>query len=85
MKLFESEKGLDAIVDFGKGQDEPVCDGKILSVTLLFRSESFRMSKESFMKLCALLRPYLEKKVTHLRFPDISRETPSCDFVLLGR
>ena len=31
--------------------------------------ENFRMSEESFMKLCALLRPYLERKVTHIRFP----------------
>ena len=29
--------------------------------------ENFRMSKESFMRLCDLLRPFLEKQSTHLR------------------
>ena len=31
-----SKKGLDSIAAFGKGQDEPVRGGTILSVTLLF-------------------------------------------------
>ena len=36
MKLLRAKKGLDAIVDSGKGQDEPVCGEKILSMTLFF-------------------------------------------------
>ena len=31
--------------------------------------ENFRMSQESFLQLCSLLRPFIERKVTSVRAP----------------
>ena len=31
--------------------------------------ENFRMRKENFLKLCAELRPFIEKQVTNMREP----------------